>query len=237
VSNPTEATYTSLSTAYDYFNHWLFDNQLPPCLITMQRRNGSYGYFAGRQFANASTPEEVTDEIALNPTYFAQRKPIEVLSTLVHEMCHLWQHHFGKPSVNSYHNKQWAAKMVQVGLLPTATGERGGKQTGQKMTHLILPHGAFVLVAAKLQAEYPAILYHDRGSDQDAKTRQKKSAGSRTKYTCPGCGLNAWAKQQAALLCVTCQQPLSADGGEEPQEKAERGKTDVPEIQKVQNMR
>jgi hypothetical protein len=36
-SNPTEANYNDLISAYDFFNHHLFDNQLPPCLITFQR--------------------------------------------------------------------------------------------------------------------------------------------------------------------------------------------------------
>jgi hypothetical protein len=159
MNNPTEATYTSLDTAYKYFNQHLFDNQLPACLITMQRRNGSYGYFSGKRFANALNLEDMTDEIALNPAYFAQRTPVEVLSTLVHEMCHLWQHHFGKPSRNSYHNKEWAAKMVHVGLLPTATGEPGGKQTGHKVAHVIAEDGCFAHLATTLQTDYPAILY------------------------------------------------------------------------------
>ena len=29
---------------------------------------------------------------------------------LVHEMAHLQQHHFGKPSRMSYHNKEWARR-------------------------------------------------------------------------------------------------------------------------------
>jgi predicted SprT family Zn-dependent metalloprotease len=221
MSNPTEATYTSLDTAYGYFNRWLFDNQLPACLITMQRRNGSYGYFALSRFANASSPEEWTDEIALNPAYFAHRRPIEILSTLVHEMCHLWQHHFGTPSSNSYHNKEWAAKMRHVGLLPTATGAIGGKQTGQKMTHLILPHGDFALVAAKLQTTYPAIFYHDRESDDQNANTSKKKVASRTKYICPGCGLKAWAKQQAAFFCATCQKPMEAENRSEEKDAHE----------------
>ena len=52
-------------------------------------------------------------------------------------MVHLWQHHFGERPRKAYHDKQWAAKMREIGLIPTATGELGGKETGQKMSHLI----------------------------------------------------------------------------------------------------
>ena len=134
IAKPTR-TYTSLDAAYDHFNRELFGGQLPPCLITMQRHKGAYGYFSGERFASLDNPEEVTDEIALNPAHFASRTPAATLSTLVHEMCHLWQHHFGKPSRSGYHNKEWAAKMREVGLIPIDTGQPGGKDTGQKVTH------------------------------------------------------------------------------------------------------
>jgi hypothetical protein len=130
--NPTALTYTSLTTAYDYFNRELFAGTLPPCLITVQRKKGSYGYFSGERFQNTANQEEITDEIALNPAHFATRTPEQVLSTLAHEMVHLWQHHYGKPPRKSYQDKQWALKMREIGLIPTDTGEEGGKETGRK---------------------------------------------------------------------------------------------------------
>src|SRR5947209_20129451 len=106
MNNPTTQTYTSLTSAYEFFNRELFGGTLPPCLITMQRHKGAYGYFSGERFANTSDPTDITDEIALNPSHFATRKPEEVLSTLVHEMVHLWQYHFGKRPSSGYHDKQ-----------------------------------------------------------------------------------------------------------------------------------
>src|SRR5215212_8165740 len=124
--NPTALTYTSLHTAYEYFNRELFGGSLPPCLITMQRQTGAYGFFSGARFVNAANPDEVTDEIALNPVHFATRTPTEVLSTLAHEMTHLWQHHCGTPPRKGYHDREWARKMREIGLIPTDTGKIGG---------------------------------------------------------------------------------------------------------------
>jgi len=211
MNNPTTQTYTSLSTAYDFFNTELFANSLPSCLITMQRHKGAYGYFAGERFASLADAQEVTDEIALNPANFHNRKPDEVLSTLAHEMCHLWQHHYGKPPRKGYHDRQWAAKMHEIGLIPTATGKEGGKETGQKMTHLIEENGRYAQAVSKLLALHPAILYSDRSGN--SKTRKKKAA-SKTKYTCPSCGLNAWAKPDAALICGTCEEIMQAEQSE-----------------------
>ena len=55
IANPTR-TYTSLDAAYDHFNRELFGGQLPPCLITMQRHKGAYGYFSGERFASLDNP-------------------------------------------------------------------------------------------------------------------------------------------------------------------------------------
>jgi len=188
IANPTHRTYTSLDAAYDYFNRELFGGELPPCLITMQRQKGAYGYFSGERFASLANPNEVTDEIALNPATFATRTPPEILSTLVHEMVHLWQHHFGKPSRQSYHNKQWAAKMREVGLVPTGTGESGGKETGQNMTHYVEKGGRFSKACKTYLAAGDAFLYQDRAGDEEATKTRRKKAASKTKYTCPGAG-------------------------------------------------
>lgn len=216
MNNPTTQTYTSLTIAYDFFNRELFDNSLPLCLITIQRHKGAFGYFSGERFASVANPKEVTDEIALNPTQFATRKPDEVLSTLVHEMVHLWQHHYGNPPRKGYHDRQWAAKMHEIGLIPMANGELGGKETGQKVTHRIEANGRFASAVSKLLAENPAMLYHDR-SNENEKERKTKSA-SKTKYTCPVCSLNAWAKPEVQLVCGTCQEPMEAENIEEKED-------------------
>ncbi len=52
----------------------------------------------------------MTDEIAMNPSYFGVVPLLEILQTLVHEMAHAWQFHFGEPGRRGYHNKEWADK-------------------------------------------------------------------------------------------------------------------------------
>lgn len=204
-------TYTSLDAAYDHFNRELFAGQLPPCLITMQRHKGAYGYFSGERFASVENLDELTDEIALNPTTFATRTSTETLSTLVHEMVHVWQHHFGKPSRSGYHNKQWAEKMRAVGLIPSDTGQPDGKEVGQRVSHYIEPGGRFELTCTAYLATATAVLYHDRAGDEDATKTRKKKAASKTKYTCPICDLNAWAKPEALLVCGECEEEMEAE--------------------------
>lgn len=70
---PTETTYDELQIAYDYFNENLFDSQLPDCLITLQREKKTYGYFSPERFVSLNGDK--TDEIAMNPAYFAVCPP------------------------------------------------------------------------------------------------------------------------------------------------------------------
>src|ERR1700730_17249056 len=210
MTDPTRTTYQGLTGAYDFFNGRLFGGRLPRCLITMQRQKGAYGYFAGKRFGTRDG-EEVTDEIALNPAHFRSRTTKESLSTLAHEMCHLEQDHFGTPSRKAYHNKEWAGMMKAIGLIPTATGEVGGKETGQKVSHYIQPGGPFDIACTELETSGFAMRYVELWSDEEAR---KKKAASKTKYTCPACGLNAWGKPDINLVCGDCDERMEADEAE-----------------------
>lgn len=221
MTNPTRKTYDALNRAYDFFNAELFDGTLPACLLTMQRKAKAYGYFAGGRFGSRDG-QEVTDEIALNPSHFKDRTVEQSVSTLVHEMVHLWQHHFGKPSRTAYHNKEWAAKMEAVGLIPSDTGAPGGKQTGQKVSHYIAGGGPFDRAMAKLKAQGFSDFYVELWDDEAAKKARKAKAASKTKYTCPECEANAWAKPSTRLICGECEVVMTApDQDDEEADHAE----------------
>ena len=207
MTDPTRSTYDGLTEAYDFFNAQLFGGRLPRCLITMQRQKSAYGYFAGGRFGTADGAE-VTDEIALNPAHFRSRTTEQSLSTLVHEMTHLEQHHFGKPSRNGYHNKQWAGLMHAVGLIPSDTAAPGGKETGQKVSHYIAGGGPFDRACAGLIQQGFAVRYVELWSDPAAR---KKKAASKTKYTCPNCAANAWGKPDIHLVCGDCEERMQPE--------------------------
>jgi len=142
LKRPTEEAYKELQDAYDFYCDQLFDNALPSCMITFQREKKTMGYFAPRRFVNREG--SITDEIALNPEYFAVIPMVEILQTLVHEMAHQWQFHLGQhKSRSGYHNAEWAAKMEAIGLMPSDTGGPGGKKTGQSMGDYIIGGGRF----------------------------------------------------------------------------------------------
>lgn len=205
---PTKDTYEQLDRAYQHFNQALFQGRLPACVLVLHRKKGARGYFWGDTWI-ARESEGITDEIALNPETFHERSTAEILSTLVHEMCHLEQHAFGKPSRTGYHNAQWATFMRRVGLIPTDTGRIGGKETGQRVTHVIEPGGAFELACTDLLSEGFTIPWEARTGDT---ATARKKAASKTKYSCEECAANAWAKPSTKLICGECFKPMRPAG-------------------------
>jgi hypothetical protein len=114
--------YAKLQLAYDFFNKELFGGQLPPCFLTVQRENDNvHGYFSTKRFGSKVGTDKL-DEIAMNPIYFINDNITNALSTLVHEMVHLEQDHFGNPGRGRYHNIQWGEWMERIGLMPSNTG-------------------------------------------------------------------------------------------------------------------
>jgi predicted SprT family Zn-dependent metalloprotease len=152
--------YSELQEAYDFFNQHLFDNKLPDCIITLQREKNTAGYYSKKRFVNHNS--ETICEIALNPSYFAIRTIEETLSTLCHEQSHLWQAAFGKPGRGGYHNKEWAAMMINIGLMPSDTGLVGGKTTGDRMTHYIIEGGRFEEACKELITSKYRLSWADR---------------------------------------------------------------------------
>lgn len=214
--------YITLENAYETFNKELFGTGLPGAFLTYQREARTFGYFSRARFVSREDGKTL-DEIALNPDLFeAGRKDLEILQTLLHEMVHQWQHHHGKPSRAGYHNREFADKMWKVGLAPSSTGEPGGKETGQHMADYLVEGGLFEDVAARLlgrdrklvrwtsPARDVAAEIHNEsvelgGSDNGGEIEvPKPRTPSKLKYTCPGCGVNAWGKPWLKLMCGEC---------------------------------
>jgi predicted SprT family Zn-dependent metalloprotease len=199
---PTAITYRTFNEVYDLFNQLLFEGKLPDCLITLQRRNRSRGYFAHQNFAHRRG-SEILDEIALNPKTFHERTDREIASTLVHEMTHQWQHHFGSPGRGKYHNREWADKMIALGLMPSNTGEPGGKQTGQSVTHYIVDDGPFDREWKLVEASGFKFDYQDRATNGPERIQKLK-----VRYTCASCEISVWGKPGLNVIWGTCQQHM-----------------------------
>lgn len=196
--------YKLLDDAYNFFNKKLFSDTLPPCMIVLHRRRNARGYFhAERYFDKSSKSKKVQsiDELAMNPDDF-DRPDISILSTLVHEMAHVWRHRCSdkKPSRGGYHDKVWANKMEEIGLMPSSTGAEGGKKTGQKVTHYIIKSGKFeTLCLSFLKGRKIQLSSFPMPSLSESKGKNK------IKYSC-SCGINIWGKPNLDISCNQCNE-------------------------------
>lgn len=207
----TTETYIGMQAAYDHFNAAVFEGKLPECLITLSFHRGAYGYFRHEPFTPRTAPAKVkakkatvkTDEIALNPFTFGGRTDREILSTLVHEMVHLWQHHLPTPKkTKSHHDRVWAAKMEEIGLMPSSTGAPGGKRTGRRVSHYIIKGGVYDKAWASCNVKLK----------WDGLMHEPTHKGSRrTKYTCPECDAHAYGKSGLNLTCGDCDVTMVTD--------------------------
>jgi SprT-like family len=202
---PTE--YGAFQEAYDFLNAELFGSSLPPVLVTLQRHAKVQGYFSPERFSGRNEAKATANELALNPDAFIGRTDEEILSTLAHEMVHVWQQSHGTPPRRFYHDRQWAAKMKEIGLYPSDTGASGGKETGQKMAHYIIPGDPYAKAYAKLKARGFQLHWQSVPAGKQAKAKR----ASKTKFTCAECGQNAWAKPDALLICGNCYEGGESD--------------------------
>ena len=144
-----------LQEAFDFLNAKLFGGKLPDAFFNYTRKPRMLGHFAPDRYSGR-VGQFKKPEIALNSDSFVSRTDEQIVGTLAHEMVHLKQEVFGKPSKRGYHNREWAEMMKAIGLMPSNTGAIGGKETGQQMDHYILPDGAFACAFAELATRMEA---------------------------------------------------------------------------------
>lgn len=207
--------YQALQDAYDLLNEYFFSGSLPQVMISLHRHRFAAGYFAPGRYSGRQGQGAV-HELALNPDTFGDRSDLTVCSTLLHEMCHVWQQECGTPGKGGYHNAEWAQKMLTVGLSPVSV-DRPGTMLGYAVTHEIVPDGPFAKWWKTVSGLGPLLGWQSGApspvppptgpavpptpAPPDDTPRAKAKRRSKTKYTCPVCGQNAWAKPSADLVC------------------------------------
>lgn len=123
--------------------------------------------------------------INLNPVHFA-RPLFHILSTLLHELAHAWQHEHGTPSKPPHHNKEFREKCEAFGVPTDEGGHDLGVRHGSPFEEYCRRHGV----------AFPGAPGAEREAGDAAEPRPllpeppAKPKGSKLKkWTCP-CGVN-----------------------------------------------
>jgi hypothetical protein len=211
MNHPTTEQNKALVQAFDFINEKIFEAGVStPMIIFTRNANSIGGYFTAKKWHN-EIGEEI-HEIAINANSMRD-DIVELMGTLIHEMVHLWQQDHGTPGRGGYHNKEWAAKAKEIGLIPKDT--KTGKETGDSISTELTVGG----LAEKVIADMPEEIIlpwmaeaisglPENGNGGGAKppeaSEKKKNSSGRSKYKCPVCFLNAWAKPGASIICGSC---------------------------------
>ena len=201
----TKEQYGALQGAFEYYNKALFENKLPNVMLTFSRHKSCVGFFVPRQWYESDNEASKHHEISINPDYLGERTLKKSMSTLVHKMCHLLQEETGTAPRRCYHNKNFAEVMEGVGLITSSTGEKGGKRTGQNMTHYILEGGAFDLAFEAMPKDL-MLPFSCYGLKKPANKKKVKKASSTISYVCPVCGTKLRGKEGLNIKCVECDE-------------------------------
>lgn len=209
--------YTTLDEAYKFFNKTLFKNDLPQVMLLLHRKGKrNLGYHHPNRFASREELEKrmskkikadeihYIDELSLNPDNFIGCTDTSILSVLVHEMAHVWRHHCYKVKEaprSGYHDKVWGQKMEEIGLMPSNTGDEGGKKTGQQMHHYIIKGGKFE-TQSLIFLKNKSIKLTSFPLSKAASTQNK----NKVKYSCPSCEANIWGKPGLKVQCIECEE-------------------------------
>jgi predicted SprT family Zn-dependent metalloprotease len=209
-TDPTNAQFAAYRAMWTYFNATLFGGALGHVILNFSRLARSLGFFAPDRWRSVS--DQVTHEISLNPAHLKRDNAKDSAAVLVHEMVHLWRHNQPKAPRNGYHDRVWADKMEELGLMPSATAAPGGARVGYRMCHYVIAGGAFERAFEAMPAECQ--LPWTCGIDEDARGKKVKKEAARkvkVKYSCPACELNVWGRAGLHLRCDDCDQELETE--------------------------
>jgi hypothetical protein len=173
---PTPEQDGAYRKAFKHFDARLFGGELPEVVLTFGRRDTS------------------ATEICMKPEHLVGTTPLEAAAALVHEMCHQWRLLHGEPPKRGYHDAGWAKKALAVGLIPTSTGQPGGKTTGFKVVTLVREGGPF----AEACEGFPDLEQLPLEEGGPARADQSKVA-----YRCD-CA-TVWGKRGLKLRCLGCK--------------------------------
>ena len=196
---------TALEELYRIFeilNHDKFDDTLPEPVITIYKTRGkTLGHFTVDRVwhnkNNVEPDESAYYEINIDPRWFCDRTPEEVVETLLHEMCHYANKMSGIKDCNgNIHNKKFKTLAESVGLIVEK-----GKSVGWGYTSLSDELKEYIQEEINPDAEafeyFRFVASKDSG---DKPTKKKKTF----EYTCPDCGQTVKGKRDITIKCGIC---------------------------------
>lgn len=194
LGDPNKQLYRDLGDIVEFLNNELFGGVLPLPVIKLQSKPNMIGYMTGGKNWQQANTNITTYELGLNPMFFQGRPLSDIFNTIAHELAHEYCSEVYSSSTQ-YHDKKWTNEAIKIGLIPVGKG---------------LKVDTKIRTGGLLDIAYKKFMRLNPGFKIDWFAINPQALGgvgannSKTKYTCPNCGLNAWAKPKANLACGDC---------------------------------
>ncbi len=181
------ALHSELTRAFAFFNRRFWAGKLPVpvfAFFCQPPKGQRLGHFCARRW---HAPDgTLRDEIVIYADLALCLGMQAILETLLHEMVHVWQEHFGRRG--AVHNAQWHTEAARVGLL--TQGPHGFTTAGP----------AFLAAVAEFRPRVEEIPFRVR----ETACHQGKLA----RWSC-GCGFGVRvAVRHFDATCNVCRQPF-----------------------------
>ena len=220
----TKVIYSKMQTAVDEIEKYFFTSKklekFPSVLyaVNYSCSRGVVAYVRPNSLYDTDK-KEVVQYLCINPS-FLSRGLEYLLSTLVHELCHVYEIAYIHIPRGGYHTKEWAGLMEGCGLAP-----RYHNASRTSVDETIIEGGAFVsfveYFTKKYGANYFNLTTHDcivtddgnkpttpaddgRPRADNADKPIKVYNRNKIKYTCSGCGAKVWGKSNLHIVCADC---------------------------------
>ena len=195
--------YEVLYKAFNLFNEHYFDNELPPCMITLQKkRENKLGDFTVEPIWFNENQDEFY-QININPINM-NREPEEILSTLLHEVIHYYcTLHKIKDCKQKMHTTAYKEVAESHGLNVEYDDDIGWSITSLNDESVELVKD--LIVECENDFVYMYI-------------EKKPVKKTQFKYVCESCGLKVYAKAEKSIVCGECGCELMMEQVEEDNE-------------------
>ena len=204
-----------LQRMFKLLNSTYFNNELERPVITIltDNKGGAYGWISVNKVWS-SKDDAYFREINLCAEYL-NRPPELVITTLMHEMCHLWNIQNNVQDCSrkgQYHNAHFRDVAEARGLIVKQHHTYGFciTEPSPNFTELVWKNcraGCFKLERMKTYRDgTPKVT--TTGEDGKEKTTSRTKQSSR-KYVCPDCSVSVRATKEVNIKCGDCNQAMT----------------------------
>lgn len=193
---------SELHRAFYKFNHDLYNNELPEPAILIQNKGNKknvLGWCSTKEIWIDETTKEMKYEINIVAEYL--NRPVnEIMSTLLHEMAHLYDLVNDIKDVTragTYHNKNFKETAESHGLII-----EHDKKIGWSLSR-VNPEAEALIKTFKLNPEAFNLARIDI-----INTSGTKKKSSVRKYVCPCCGNIVRTTKELNIICGDCKVPF-----------------------------